>query len=98
MSLLDNQSSIEIKLYYKYVETEQGRRLTIVDDDKAKKLLEDHEESKNINVLETGWNLLTWKDQNEVLDRASKLNTKTGESQFDFVGYRDIIIKKCLKT
>lgn len=98
MSLLDNQNSIEIKLYYKYIDTEYGKKLIIIDNDKAQKLLEDKEKSKTIEILKTTWNLLTWKEQNDVMNKSSHLvNPQTGERQFDFIAYRDTIVKKCLK-
>ena len=99
MSLLD-QSFIEINLYYKYVPVGAGKNLVILNEAKAKEQLasEDEEVSKEIETLETKWNLLTWKEQNEVMTISSKaINPQTGEKQFNFLAYRDAIIKKCLK-
>ena len=100
MSLLDSPDLIEIKLYYKYSnKTSKRKILVILEDKKAEELLKDEEKSKDIEVLETGWSLLTWKEQNEVMDLASRTtNAATGEKQFNFLSYRDAIIKRCLKT
>ena len=42
---------------------------------------------------------MNWKEQNEVMSASSKdIDTATGDASFDFVAYRDSIIKRCLKT
>jgi len=99
MSLLDNSDLIEIKLYYKHIAVGSGKKLVIIDDKKAEELLQDEEKSKGIEVLETNWSMLTWKEQNEVMGLASKnVDPITGEPKFNFYVYRDAIIKKCLRS
>lgn len=100
MSLLDQSSFIDINLYYKYVIVGTGKRLVILNEDKAKKQLDSKDEdvSKVVETLETKWKLLTWKEQNEVMNLSSQMiNPQTGERQFNFLAYRDAIIKRCLK-
>ncbi len=100
MSLLDQSSFIEINLYYKYVKAGTGERLVILTKEKADEQLasEDEEVSKIVKTLETKWSLLTWKEQNEVMNLSSQMiNPQTGERQFNFLAYRDAIIKRCLK-
>jgi len=100
MSLLDQSNTIEINLYYKYVISDSGKRLVILTEEKGKEQLvsEDKEVSKAVEILETKWGLLTWKEQNEVMNLSSQMiNPQTGEKQFNFLAYRDAIIKKCLK-
>lgn len=98
MSLLDSFDLMEIKLYYKYVKVGKGRKLIILEDSKAEELLKDEEKSKEIEVLETQWAMLNWKEQNEVMNASSKaIDPITGEKQFNFLVYRDAIIKRCLK-
>jgi hypothetical protein len=99
MSLLDKSNAIDINLYYKYVTVGSGQRLVILTEEVAKKQIDgDDEVSKEIETLETKWNLLTWKEQNEVMNLSSQMiNPQTGERQFNFLAYRDAIIKRCLK-
>jgi hypothetical protein len=100
MSLLDLKNWIEIELYYKYVQVGTGKRLVILDKDKAKAALANPKEEvvKSIEILKTKWTLLTWKEQNEVMNLSSQMiNTQTGERQFNFLAYRDAMIKRCLK-
>ena len=100
MSLLDQNDRIEINLYYKYAKVGTGKRLVILDEEKAKAQMADTDEtkSKEVEVLETKWDLLTWKEQNEVMNISSQMiNPQTGERQFNFLAYRDAIIKRCLK-
>jgi hypothetical protein len=101
MSLLDQSNAIEINLYYKYAIVGSGKRLVILTEESGKKQLESEDEavSKIIEVLETKWELLTWKEQNEVMKISSQMiNPQTGERQFNFLAYRDAIIKRCLKS
>ena len=99
MSLLDSVDLMEIKLYYKYTKVGNGRKLVILDDNKAEEILKDEEKAKEVEVLETQWAMLNWKEQNEVMSASSKaIDPTTGEKQFNFLVYRDAIIKKCLKT
>ncbi len=100
MSLLDSPVLIEIKLYYKYVKVGNGRKIIILDDKKAEEMLKDAEKSKEVEVLETQWSMLTWKEQNEVIDISSSkiADPMTGEKQFNFLAYRDAIIKRCLRS
>ncbi|MEQ9716109.1 MAG: hypothetical protein ABGF52_11330 [Candidatus Asgardarchaeum sp.] len=99
MSLLDDQNLIEIKLYYKYSVVGSGKRLVILEDKKVQELLNDPAQSDSVETLETNWSLLTWKEQNEVMNLSSQaVNQQTGERQFNFLAYRDAIIKRCLRN
>ena len=100
MSLLGGNDSITVKMYYKYVDTKSGKQLLIIEDEKALKMLEDEKKAKTVDTLETKWEMLTWKEQNVVstLSKSSETDPITGEKGFDYVKYRDSIVKKCLKS
>ena len=99
MSLLDGLDLMEIKLYYKYIKVGSGKKLVILDDKKAKEMMADEEKAKEVEVLETKWAMLNWKEQNEVMGASSQaVDPMTGEKQFNFLVYRDSIVKKCLKS
>ena len=99
MSLLDNLDLMEIKLYYKYVKVGNGKKLVILDEKKAEKMLTDEEKAKEVEVLETQWSIVNWKEQNEVMNMSSQAaDPVTGEKQFNFLIYRDAIIKRCLRS
>jgi len=98
MSLLDGSSLIKIKLYYKNTDVGNGKRLDILSDKKAEELLKDEEKAKEIEVLETEWSMLTWKEQNEVMEVSTQAGQiQDAEKKFNFLAYRDAIIKRCLK-
>jgi len=99
MSLLDSCLDLmEVKLYYKYIKVGNGRKLVIIDDHKAEEMLKDETKGKGIEILETKWAMLNWKEQNEVMNASSKaVDSTTGEKQFNFLVYRDAVVKKCLK-
>ena len=97
MSLLDIGNFVEIKLYYMFKEVKATKKLFILEDIQAEKLLKNEEKSKNVGILNTKWKPLNWKEQNEVMELSSKSDPTTGESQFKFVVYRDAVVKRCLK-
>ena len=100
MSLLDGLDLTEIKLYYKYIKVGNNKKLVVLDNDKAEEILkEDEAKAKEIETLETQWSILNWREQNEVMSASSKaVNAMTGEKQFNFLAYRDAVVKRCLKS
>ncbi len=99
MSLFDIQNkdfAIEIKVYYKIADIHGIKKIVIVEDEKAEKLLANEETAKGIECLTTKWSGLTWKEQTEISQKAFVKNYD-GNRQFDPIIYRDIILKKCLK-
>ena len=99
MSLLDSLDLIEIKLYYKYIKAGNSKKLFILENSKAEEMLKDEEKAKEIEVLETQWSMLNWKEQNEVMSASSStVNQMTGEKQFNFLAYLDAVVKRCLKS
>ena len=98
MSLLDDSSLelVEIKLYYKIVETENGKKLVVIDDEKAKELIE--EGNKSIETIVTKWKMISWQEQNSITDAASKeINPQTGTKIFNMSIYRQQVVRQCLK-
>jgi hypothetical protein len=103
MSLLDSHDLIEIKLYYKYITTSNGKKVIILEDKKAEELLKDEEKAKEVEILETQWDMPNWKEQNEIWRETDSASSKsvdslTGDKPVPFFVYREIIIKKCLKS
>ena len=98
MSLLDSSDLITIKLHYVLKLTEGSKKLIILSDKKAEQLLADSAKAKDVETLITKWSPLNWKEQNDVSNQASaEINATTGEKQFNYIYYRDVVIKKCLK-
>ena len=99
MSLLDGNDLVEINLYYRYAKTKNGRKLFIMEDKVAEEQLKDEAKKDEVELLETKWSTLSWKDQNDIMKISSTVsNPATGDRQFNFLEYRDAIIKKCLKS
>jgi hypothetical protein len=97
MSLLDQSEGLyEIKLYYKYVKVEGNKKLVVLDDDKAKLMLEDKDQKDSVEVLTTRWANLTWREQNEVSQLATRPGGD-GKREFSYLLYRDAMVKRCLK-
>ncbi len=100
MSLLDADIDMfKINLYYKFVEISSGKKLIILEDKEAERQIEDKKEGVVIEKLVTNWRILNWKEQNDVISSSYKgLNQNIIDKQFDFIVYRDAIIKRCLKS
>ena len=98
MSLLDSSDLITIKLCYVLKTTDGSKKLIILDDKKAKQMLADPAKAADVETLTTKWSPLNWREQNDVSNEASsEVNVATGEKQFNYNFYRDIVVKKCLK-
>lgn len=97
MSLFDIVDLIEIKLYYKYVSFNGSKKIHIIDDSKAEEILKDPEKEKEIECLVTKWSMMNWKEQNDILSASTLPTGPSGEKQFNFLVYRDAVVKRCLK-
>lgn len=98
MSLFDELDVISIKLYYTLKKKDNTTRLVILDDKKAEEMLKNEETKDKVEVLNTTWKTMSWKDNNEVMKlAASSINPVTGASEFSMVMYRDVIVKRCLR-
>jgi len=98
MSLIDSEFTalLDIKLYYIQKSVGTGKKLVILEDKKGEELLKEGKEG--VEVLETKWRPLLWQENNDVMEKASgSVNPQTGEKQFNFIAYRDAIVKKCIK-
>jgi len=98
MSLFDVTDLVTIKLYYIIKETELGKKLIILEDEKVEELLKDEERKQEVELLETQWKSLNWKEDTEVMRvSTSSIDAVTGTSGWNFYKYRDSMVKKCLK-
>lgn len=97
MSLLDSVNLIEIKLYYKYASFNGSKKIVILEDSVAEELLKNPEKEKEIECLTTKWSMMSWKEQNDILSSSSQPTGPNGEKQFNFLIYRDSVVKRCLK-
>ncbi len=105
MSLLDENTEglVEIELYYKFKKIKSGKKLLIIEDEKAKKFIKDGD--KEIEKISTKWKILNWEEQNKVSSKSVRfiqsIDPKTGQNierrQFDHILYRDNIVKICLR-
>ena len=99
MSLLGAVDLIVIRIYYEFKKIGEDKKLIILEDKKAQELLSNPTTAARVEVLETKWSSLRWKDQNDIMSEANKnIDTISGERQFDFIVYRDNIIKRSLKS
>ena len=97
MSLLKTQQTIHIPLYYMEKELQDGVTKTVIlEDDDAKKMLEDEEKKDKVEVLNTNWKTLNWKEQNEITKKATIYDQMSGMQDIDVFDFRDKRIKTCL--
>ena len=98
MSLFDVSDLITVKLYYMIKEVNGNKNLVVLEDKKAEGMMDDEEQSSKVEFITTKWSKLNWKDQNDVTSLSYRdIDPITGESKFNFIVYRDSVIKRCLK-
>jgi len=98
MSLFEGLDVIKIKLYYTVKKEDNITRLVILSDEKAEEMLENEETKDSVEVLNTTWKTMNWKDNNEIMKAATNSNNPiTGVTEFSLVAHRDITIKRCLQ-
>jgi len=97
-SLLSSQGqTIDLPLYYLERATKSGFvKVVVLEDDKAKKMLDDEKTKDDVKVLNTKWKVLTWKEQTEITKASTVYNPVDGVQDIDFFKYRDLRIKKCM--
>lgn len=101
MSLLGASNTVKIKLYYEEKTLPSGAsKVHIFDEeDEAKKLLESENEDdkKRVQILNTEWRSLTWKESNTITKDSMYFDPHQGMQDVDYFQYRDLRIKSCLK-
>ncbi len=97
MSLI-NKNKIHIPLYYKIVKNRKGLEVVIVlDEDEAKKILADDKKSKEVNILNTYWNSLSWGEFKKIQSASIEINQVTGLREVNLPKFNDYKVKTCLK-
>ncbi len=101
MSLADDQKFINIKFHYLEEKTRVAdsyvSRFTFIHN---KEDFEKYKNNPNIKVLNTGWKVITWSDHNNIYSQCLKYETSpegVESSNLDFIKYRDMKLKACLK-
>jgi len=97
MSLIRGKDAlILIPLYYKEKEVRGFKKIIILEEEKAKTMMEDPDKKKDVQVLNTYWSLLSWAEQKEIV-RSSAMTNPDGSKDTDWLRLRDHRIKFCLK-
>ena len=97
MSLLDD-NFISIPLYYMIkVGKYDSKQIVVIDDDKASKMLEDEDIKGSVQILNTKWKVLSWKENNDLM-KACEVISQSGETPiFDWAKFADLRLKRALK-
>ena len=93
----DEQNNlIEIYVYFIIKNINGTQRIVIINKEEYDKILENKEDSREVDVLSTWWRPQTWHTNNRILNESKSYNVQTEESHFDFVKYQQNLIKYCL--
>ena len=100
MSLIRKEpQKISIPLYYTEKTNAKGfTKIIVLEEKDALKKMETPEKKKLVQVLNTEWKTLNWKEQTEITKQSTVHgNMPDGsDTYFDYYKYRDLRIKKCL--
>ena len=98
MALIDfSDQLVQVPLYYKEIEKDGFTKIIILKDEEALEMLEDEEEKKDVQVLNTWWKILSWQDSNNIANAARSKDANALPGQLDPYRTRDLRLKLCLK-
>ena len=96
MSLLDDDF-VNIPLHYYYKEGKYGsKQLIVLEDEKAAEMLEDDNAKGNIEILNTKWKKMSWKEENDLMKACEKDGDSGEGPSFDYSKYQDKRVKTML--
>ena len=98
MSIFGNDL-VNVQLFYMIKKNKYGLEIfRILEDEDAKKIMEDPNKAKDVKTINTKWKTLAWHESNYIASRSyARLNQMSDERVFDFNSFRDLKIKMCLK-
>lgn len=99
MSLIQyvDQELISIPVYYKLKKTKHGgRKIIILDEKTADKMLEDETQKAEVRILNTKWSAANWGTQKKIIAECT-VNDASKSDTFNHEKYRDMRIQSCLK-
>ena len=70
--------------------------INILAEDEAKKMLEDPNKKAEVNVLNTVWKQLNYKESSTLRDKVNHFDPATNQIVLDWQGYRELQLKTCL--
>jgi hypothetical protein len=100
MSLIRKEPQ-KVKIPLSYIEKTNAKgfvRVIVLEEKDALKKLEDPEKKKEIQILNTEWKTLNWKEQTEITKQATNHGAMPdgSDTYFDYYKYRDLRLKRCL--
>lgn len=90
---------IDISIYYTFQKNKKGAEtLNILEEEEAKKKIEAEakEDKKSVEVLNTKWKQVSWREQNQIIQECQIQNPMTGQNEVEWTVYRDKRIKTLL--
>lgn len=97
MPLLTKDQRVHIPLYYIEKKTKGGTTKPVVlEEKKAKEMLEDPKQKDKVQILNTHWKVLNWRDQNSITNQAMFYDEEQRSQDINPFKYRDLRIKSCL--
>lgn len=87
---------VHITVYYTFKTHPDGsKQVLVLNDEKAKKMMEDPNKKKDVFMLNTKWKPLLWRDEHEIMKICTK-STDTGMPEVDWMRVRYERVKKQL--
>lgn len=98
MSIISKgEQLIKITLYYKEQDMGGVLKPIVLDDKKAKKMLEDPDQASKVNTLNTFWKIVSWQENNSIHKASERKEEKAIPGSLDWIRWRDLRLKTFLK-
>jgi len=98
MNLTDTDSQlVKITLHYRTKDINGFQKVIIIEDEKAEEMLKDEKRKEEVNIFNTWWKILSWKDSNNITNNSKVQGKDAVPGELDFYRFRDLRIKMCMK-
>ena len=97
----DKNSLVQVSIYLKKKQIGNGVRSEVISDEEAQELLANEDTKDEVDVINTGWKELSWKDHNAIMKECviPTINAEGLEkNQVDVWRFNELMIKACLKA
>lgn len=95
MAIFTKNQKINVRIFF----IDNNVSIRTLEAEEAKATIEKKEKGESsdvVNVLNTVWKNLSWKDNTDVINESKTVNTATGDNEINVFKFREQRLKRCL--